>query len=111
MSYLVAPPSSSLRHPLLRLAAAAAVAARSHPRFLAAMPYSVSASSPALGAVPDSAVNKPHHVKAKNGSTSHYQNPHPSGIKDFGQWDIPRIILKYVAQFQAHYSRQISLTW
>ncbi|KAF3761344.1 Metallo-hydrolase/oxidoreductase [Cryphonectria parasitica EP155] len=46
--------------------------------------YSISVGKPSLGAVPDSAVEKPHHVKAKDGTTTtHFQNPHPSGRKTF----------------------------
>ncbi|PSR78641.1 hypothetical protein BD289DRAFT_456186, partial [Coniella lustricola] len=105
-----AAPLPLLRHHVLRLAAATrttttttttthtitiatAIQSKSHPRFLPAMPYSVAVSTPALGPVPDSAVDKPHHVKAKDGSTSHYRNPHPSGAKDFGPWSIPLIMI------------------
>lgn len=61
---------------------------------LKAMPYSVSAGEPALGSVPDSAAEKPHHIKSKDGTTTRFQNPHPSSHKTWNEYTMPLILMK-----------------
>lgn len=55
----------------------------------AVMSYSVSVGKPILGVAPDDAPAKPHHIKAKDGTTTHFQNIHASGKKNFTQWSMP----------------------
>lgn len=61
---------------------------------LQAMPYSISVGKPALGAAPEDVASQPHHVKGKDGTTSHFQNPHPSAKKNFTQWNMPFKLIK-----------------
>lgn len=70
------------------------------------MPYSVvSVGQPALGAVPEDAVAKPHHVKARNGQTTCFQNPTPSGAKSIANWQIPLRLIK------GHIDGSLRLPW
>lgn len=50
------------------------------------MSYSVSVGKPILGVAPDDAATKPHHVKAKDGTTTHFQNTCLSAAKKKSQW-------------------------
>lgn len=58
------------------------------------MPYSVTVGQPSLGTVPEDAVAKPHHVKARNGQTTAFQNPTPSAKKYVSNWQIPLRLIK-----------------
>lgn len=69
------------------------------------MSYSVSVSRPSLGAAPDDAAAKTHHVNSKDGSRTHFQNPYPSGRKQFTQWTMPFKLLKYESSFAAPFAR------
>ncbi|KUI59102.1 N-acyl-phosphatidylethanolamine-hydrolyzing phospholipase D [Cytospora mali] len=51
------------------------------------MAYSIHIAKPSLGAVPDAAKDKPHHVKDESGKISHFRNPHASW-KTFGFWNV-----------------------
>lgn len=54
----------------------------------------VSVGQPSLGAVPEDAVAKPHHVKARNGQTTSFQNPTASSARTIPNWQIPLRIMK-----------------
>lgn len=69
------------------------------------MPYSVSVGQPSLGAVPEDAVAKPHHVKAGNGQTTAFQNPTPSAAKAISNWQIPLRLIK------GHIDGSLRLPW
>lgn len=59
------------------------------------MPYSISVAKPALSdATPAGAAAKPHHIKDKSGTTTHFKNPYASATKAFSQWSIPFTIIK-----------------
>lgn len=58
------------------------------------MSYSISVGQPFLVAAPEDAAAKPHHVKSKNGTTTHFQNLYPSGKKNFTQWTMPLKMIK-----------------
>lgn len=53
------------------------------------MPYSVCVGQPSLGAAPQGAESKPHHVKNNHGTTTKFQNPHPSYKAAFQPWEFP----------------------
>lgn len=53
------------------------------------MPYSISVNQPALGAVPEGAKSKPHHVKNNDGTIDRFRNPHPSYKAAFQPWQYP----------------------
>lgn len=53
------------------------------------MPYSISVNQPSLGAAPEGAKSKPHHVKNNDGTTTKFQNPHPSYKAAFQPWQFP----------------------
>ncbi|POS79641.1 NAPE-hydrolyzing phospholipase D [Diaporthe helianthi] len=53
------------------------------------MSYSISVNSPSLGTAPEAAKSKPHHVKNKYGTTTKFQNPHPSYKAAFQPWEFP----------------------
>lgn len=55
----------------------------------ATMTYSVSVKQPSLGAAPEGAKSKPHHVKDNHGTTTKFQNPHPSYKAAFQPWQFP----------------------
>ncbi|KAI3396221.1 hypothetical protein diail_359 [Diaporthe ilicicola] len=53
------------------------------------MPYSISVNQPCLGAAPEAAKSKPHHVKNNDGSINRFKNPHPSYKAAFQPWQFP----------------------
>lgn len=53
------------------------------------MPYSISVKQPALGAAPEGAKSKPHHVKNNDGTINRFKNPHPSYKAGFQPWEFP----------------------
>lgn len=53
------------------------------------MPYSIFVKQPALGAAPEGAKSKPHHVKNNDGTINRFQNPHPSYKAAFQPWQYP----------------------
>lgn len=55
----------------------------------ATMPYSISVNQPSLGAVPEHAKSRPHHVKNNDGSLNKFRNPHPSFKAAFQPWQFP----------------------
>lgn len=53
------------------------------------MPYSISVNQPSLGAAPEGAKSKPHHVRNNDGTIAKFQNPHPSYKAAFQPWQFP----------------------
>lgn len=58
------------------------------------MSSSIKVETPTLGKAPEDAATKPHHVKASNGTTAHFKNPHPSAKRGFSPWSMPYKMIK-----------------